>query len=133
MPYEDLIHLSRPQSSHPKMPRENRAAIFAPFAALSGYAESIQEINRQTEEKIELDEGAAFEIDMRLREAVQNWHTIKVKYFVPDEKKAGGRYETCVGKIKRVDRVSGVLEMDTGERVVIAEIVGVERESERDR
>ena len=35
-PYEDIIHLSRPPSSHPKMSREARAAQFAPFAALFG-------------------------------------------------------------------------------------------------
>lgn len=35
--YQDIINLSRPKSKRPKMSRMNRAAQFAPFAALSGH------------------------------------------------------------------------------------------------
>ena len=40
--YDDIINLSRPESTrHPKMPIENRAAQFSPFAALSGFDDEI--------------------------------------------------------------------------------------------
>ena len=41
-PYEDIIHLSRPTpKNHPRMSRLNRAAQFAPFAALTGYEDAV--------------------------------------------------------------------------------------------
>ena len=51
--YSDIINKSRPvhngdefEAKHPKMPREARAKIFAPFAALKGHDESINETGR---------------------------------------------------------------------------------------
>lgn len=52
--YNDIINLTRPVSkSHPQMPIENRAAQFAPFAALSGYEAAILETARQREKEVE--------------------------------------------------------------------------------
>jgi len=42
--YEDIIGLPHPTSKrHPRMPRSERAAQFAPFAALKGYDEVLAE------------------------------------------------------------------------------------------
>ena len=55
--YDDIINLPHHVSKrHPQMPLLNRAAQFAPFAALTGYQESIEETARLVEEKIELEE-----------------------------------------------------------------------------
>ena len=36
--YDDILHLPHPTSAkHPRMPISERAAIFSPFAALTGY------------------------------------------------------------------------------------------------
>lgn len=40
--YSDIIERSRPKSLRPAMPKRDRAAQFAPFAALNGYEASIQ-------------------------------------------------------------------------------------------
>ena len=49
-PYDDIIALEHPTSKrHPRMARLDRAAQFAPFAALKGYEEVIDE-NRQKSE-----------------------------------------------------------------------------------
>ena len=41
--YDDIIHLPHHVSKrHPQMPMWNRAAQFAPFAALNGFEEAIQ-------------------------------------------------------------------------------------------
>ena len=41
--YDDIIHMEHPISkNHPQMPMINRAAQFAPFAALTGYDEAIR-------------------------------------------------------------------------------------------
>ena len=50
--YDDIIHLPHHVSqNHPQMPLRDRAAQFAPFAALTGYEEAIKETARQTMEK----------------------------------------------------------------------------------
>ena len=51
--YEDIINCARPISqNHPRMSRMNRAAQFAPFAALVGYEDSIDEAKRIVDKKI---------------------------------------------------------------------------------
>ena len=46
--YDDLIYRDRPVSrKHKPMSIENRAAQFAPFAALTAYEESIQKTAKQ--------------------------------------------------------------------------------------
>jgi len=53
--YVDIINLPHHVSAHrPHMSLENRAAQFAPFAALTGYGDSIEETARLNEERIEL-------------------------------------------------------------------------------
>ena len=55
--YEDIIDLPHPSSKkHPRMPAMNRAAQFAPFAALTGYGEAAEETARRQEER-ELENG----------------------------------------------------------------------------
>ncbi len=44
-PYEDILYLPHHQSKdRPHMSLHDRAAQFAPFAALSGYEEAIEEV-----------------------------------------------------------------------------------------
>lgn len=70
--YEDIIGLSRPVSKkHPPMSRENRAAQFAPFAALTGFEGAIKETARVTGEKIELDETQKTFLDEKLKVLLQ--------------------------------------------------------------
>lgn len=52
--YGDILGLPHHVSEiHPPMPTADRAAQFAPFAALTGYKEAIEETERMAEEKIE--------------------------------------------------------------------------------
>ncbi len=55
-PYEDIVDLPHPVSRrHVQMPLRSRAAQFAPFAALTGYDEAIEETARRTEAAMEED------------------------------------------------------------------------------
>ena len=98
-PYEDMLELSHPVSkTHPQMPRRDRAAQFAPFAALTGYEEAVREAARFTEEKMILDEDSKEQLDWKLRclqEKVKEKPTITVTYFLKDEKKKGYVCKIC--------------------------------------
>ena len=48
--YKDIIEMPRhepDEEKHPRMARENRAAQFAPFAALTGFEESIDKASNK--------------------------------------------------------------------------------------
>ena len=52
---QELLEMERPVSArHAPMRRCDRAAQFAPFAALSGFDETVQEAGRLTQAQIEL-------------------------------------------------------------------------------
>ena len=115
--YDDIIGLSRPESRRPKMTMNDRAAQFAPFAALTKFGEEIRESNRKTSEKIELGDGDIEQIDEVLRGierrieenkadgADNEGFAIAVAYFVRDKVKPGGRVEEYIGNVKKIDRV----------------------------
>jgi hypothetical protein len=55
--YEDIIHLPHHVSKrHPQMSMWNRAAQFAPFAAMSGYDEAIKKSDKENIELYEAKE-----------------------------------------------------------------------------
>lgn len=53
--YDDIINLPHPASaSHPRMPLSDRAAQFAPFAALTGHNAAIRNTAEAAEEEMQL-------------------------------------------------------------------------------
>ena len=105
--YDDIIDLQHWQSStRPRMSRINRAAQFAPFAALTGHAAAIQEIGRLTDAFNELDESRKAELDEKLRYLAVHLHEAPhaiITYFQPDGKKEGGAYLSAAGVVRKVD------------------------------
>lgn len=120
-PYDDIIHLSRPVSKkHPPMPMSKRAAQFLPFAALTGFEGEIAEAGRLTETAPELGEDALVALDRQLallRQRLPDGPEVTVTRFVPDEKKAGGHFETLTGRARRLDEVNRTLLLVDGTRV----------------
>ncbi|MBR6397472.1 MAG: hypothetical protein VZR35_03925 [Lachnospiraceae bacterium] len=54
--YADILNLPRPEPArHKRMPAENRAAQFMPFAALTGYEDAIGKTAEQVRERAELE------------------------------------------------------------------------------
>ena len=107
--YDDILYHEVPEyPNHPRMSRENRAAQFAPFAALTGYDDMIVEEARIVDNKIELSEEEIDQLGQKLNlisDAIRagSRPTVSVTRFVPDRNKAGGRYETFVEQVKNVD------------------------------
>ena len=100
--YDNILRLPHPTSAkHPRMPVSERAAIFSPFAALSGHAGAIAETARLTDQRIELDEDTRAELDRRqtvLLEHIAEQPEVTVTWFQPDERKDGGAYVTTVDR-----------------------------------
>lgn len=99
-----------------------RAAQFAPFAALSGYDEAVNETMRVTEEKIILDEDSVKEIDRTLRYAMLSHQPVKITYYIPDPLKPGGSYVSLTGCIYKVDMLEDVVIMDDGSAILMYNI-----------
>ena len=130
--YNDILYLPRPTSAkHPRMPISDRAAIFSPFAALTGHGDAIRETARLTELKMELDEDAKAALDRRqavLLEHIKEQPEITVTWFCPDEKKSGGAYVVTTGKLKKVDNDAGTLKLADGLTISLDEIVDLQCE-----
>lgn len=105
--YEDILNLPHPvQSRRVPMSMVDRAAQFAPFAALTGHDGVIRETARVTEPPVELTESRREELDewlRRLSDKVEEKPKVAITCFVPDGRKAGGAYVRTVGRVKRVD------------------------------
>lgn len=128
--YDDLLPLPHPVSRrHPPMNSRERAAQFAPFAALNGYEAAIEETARRTEPQMELSEEERAELNAHLRfwaSHIREHPMAAVVFFVPDAHKEGGAYLTHRGRLKRVDEVAQTLIFEDGQRVPFDTIWGVE-------
>ncbi len=123
--YADIIDRPHPVSEkHPPMSRLNRAAQFAPFAALTGYDELIRESERETDARAELDEGGLEALDRRLLWLLRQDDppAAAFTYFIPDKKKAGGAYATAVGVLTRYDPVSRSVTLSGGETIFLDDV-----------
>lgn len=116
--YDDIINLPRHVSDkHPHMSIHDRAAQFAPFAALTGHSEAVSETARYVGEKIDLGEDAIKEIQDALnyiQEHISQSPQVTITYFVADGRKLGGRYVTETVKIKYVDNLDQNIRFDNG-------------------
>ena len=109
--YADIIDLPHHQSEKRKhMSLHDRAAQFAPFAALVGYDEMVDEEARLTDRQITPGESDLNRLDRIFRSLSARLSAglrpeVSILVFVPDDRKAGGRYETVTGRAKRLDPV----------------------------
>ena len=127
--YDDIIALPHPEPrTHPRMSLHDRAAQFSPFAALTGHSAAIAETGRLTDSRITLDESEIARVDaalQRLRELLPQAPAVSITYFVPDERKAGGSYQTVTGTARRIDTVNGVLLLTDRREIPIADIFDI--------
>ena len=102
--YDDMLDLPHPTpTTRPRMSALDRAAQFAPFAALTGFGESITRAARQVERQIE-----------------------RVTYFVPDPYKVGGRYDTVTAPVRRLLDQEFALQLEDGREIHIDDIIDLQ-------
>ena len=128
--YDDIIQLPNHRSkTRPHMSLYDRAAQFAPFKALSGHEEELEETARLTETKIVLDDSAIEKLNEKLYEISQRLDepkTYSVTYFKPDLLKSGGAYLTDIGCIKKLNTIDKCIMMDSGISIPMEHIISVE-------
>ena len=124
--YNDIINMPHHVSNNrPQMSMHDRAAQFAPFAALTGYDDAVRETARQTNQKIELlDEQVAIlnEKILFLIEKIKDNLEITITYFIPDKKKEGGAYTTVKGIVKKIDEYNKLIILNDGREIMMDSI-----------
>ena len=132
--YDDIISLPHHQSSErAHMSLHDRAAQFAPFAALTGYEDQLKETRRRTGQRIELDEGEKRQLDEKLQYVMRNdriRENVAFTYFVPDPYKEGGEYVTKKGKIKKLDSYHKKIILEDFTEIPVEEIIEISCENE---
>ena len=128
-PYEDIVNLPPHISKrHPQPTMMDRAARFAPFAAITGYEEMVLEEARVTEERVDLDEGALSLLNEKLnmiQEFLDEEPEITITYFESDKKKSGGAYVSVTGTVKRIDEYERIILMNDGKKIRIEDIYAI--------
>lgn len=132
MRYDKIIELPHPTlKKHYPMSLYNRAAQFAPFAALSGYDEACNEVTRLTDRRIELDDDKAAELDARTQILIEHSDEqpeIEIEYFVPDKQKSGGAYYRIKGRFRWYDSGNACIVLSDGMTVAIVDIYRIDGE-----
>ena len=129
MNYDDIIHLPHPVSTrHPAMSNADRAAQFAPFAALTGYEAELAETARLTSAQIELTESEQQMLNRvycHLQAHIGEHPLVTVTYFQPDTRKDGGAYVTLSAPVKRLDEHTQTLILTTDEIIPLSQIISI--------
>lgn len=118
--------MDRPKSKYPKMTMSDRAAQFAPFAALTGHKEAILEQQRITQTKRILSNEEKLEINEKIIELMNLKSKCRITYFEKDKTKSGGKYLNRVLSFKRIDELNKVLYFKENIQIQIEDIVDIE-------
>ena len=104
-----------------------REAQFAPFAALTGYNDAIDEVARQTDRKIGLDEYEIERLNNKLKYLSEASETdeVVITYYVPDKKKDGGAYVSKSGIVIKVREYERDIVTDDGTKIPIEDIYSI--------
>lgn len=130
--YSDIIDLSHHQSIHrPHMTVYNRAAQFAPFAALTGYDRMVQNTADilLLDTRIILSEDEKSTLDRKLQVLLENIDSqpeFTVSYFDDEAKKFGGGYVTHFGKLKKLEAYPPMIIFTDGKKVAVDSIVMID-------
>lgn len=127
--YDDIINIPRwNPKTHRRMSEYDRAAQFAPFAALTGYDAMVSEKARLTDTKEELDEEQTLALNDALSMIVEriNEHPkVSVTWFKRDTRKKGGAYQEKEGTVREVDLTNRLVIFREGDRIPMDDIASI--------
>ena len=134
--YDDIINIPYKKSTkRPHMSNYDRAAQFAPFAALVGYNDEIIEAGRLTDKRPELSEDDKKIINNKLsiiNSCIFECPVICIEYFEADKLKSGGAYKRIVSSIKRIDTITNEIILVDKTRIPIQDIINITGEIFKD-
>ncbi len=127
--YKEIINLPHHVSEkRPHMSMIDRAAQFSPFAALTGHEAALDETARLTDVFVEPDEDEKQIINAKLHlliDLIEEKPLVTVTYFVPDDRKDGGRYVNITGYLKKISTMNREITMGDGTCVSVDFISGI--------
>ncbi len=127
--YDDIINLPHPVSKrHPQMSMRDRAAQFAPFAALTGHDAAIQESARETDSFTHLEDSDSRDLDRKMRFLFSQMDSnpiVTITYFQPDNKKEGGSYQTITDYISKFHEYEQEVQFSKGKRIPLISIIDI--------
>ena len=126
--YENIINFTHHVSQkRKKMSPADRAAQFAPYAALVGFGEVIEETSRITEEKAMPDEGEMERINRTLTYIIAHNGSVKAEftYFKRDGRKGGGKHVKMAGFAVKIDEVKRAVIFSDGAVLQLEDIVDI--------
>lgn len=126
MDHSDIISLPGPTLHHKRMARLERAAQFAPFAALTGYEDMLTESARETERDRQLGRDEREELDRKLSDCLLTQREAVFTCFVPDEKKDGGMTVTYRAGARRLLLNENALILTDGTRIDLDSLRDIE-------
>ena len=130
--YDEILNLEHHKSKkHPPMSLYARSAQFAPFAARTGYDDSVLETAREVGERIDIDDELRSILDSKIQiliEQIKKRPEVIVTYFIPDITKDGGVYVNVTGIIKKVDRINQIIILEDKTEIPINEIIDISGE-----
>lgn len=129
--YEDIINLPHHTSrNHPQMTMLQRAAQFAPFAALTGHDAAIQETARLTDDELDLSDNGRELLDRKLAYLLSYSGNplVTITYFVPDQRKQGGAYASVTGQIRKIEQYERSVVMTDGTKIPFEHIADLDSE-----
>lgn len=130
--YDDIINMPYQKSrTHPHMSLNDRAAQFAPFAALNGHSEAVKETERLVDQRITLDQDAIEILNKKIiiiKNYIKTKPQIIITYFIPDNKKNGGKYITETKFVKKIDEFNHKIIFNDYSSILIDDVYNIESE-----
>lgn len=123
--YDDIINLPHYEPKHPRMSLANRAAQFAPFAALTGHDDAISETARLTDSMIELTDEEQQQLTRKITVACRKRLRVSITCFQPDPVKEGGRYLRISGVIRDINFTDRNLILSDGRVIPLRFVVAI--------
>lgn len=125
--YDDIINLPHYEPKyHARMSMYKRSAQFAPFSALVGYDEQVKECSRITDKRLEIDDELKEKISNKLNkinEFIKEYPAVEITYFIPDDKKEGGKYVTEKVNVKRIDFINRFIKLNDNKKIFLDDII----------
>lgn len=130
--YSDIINLPHHVSTvHSHLSREQKAAQFAPFAALTGFDDDVKETARLTDKRIEIDDGLKEIISNKLNKIdinIKDKPIVTITYFQEDSKKSGGKYLEVTESIKKINIFDNYILLYNNIKIKIPDIIDIQGE-----